>query len=103
MHLEAAKGHNTLLLPTNGVGSTIGIAIADKNYNYHFPPARRQPEELYRTNMFNELSMQQLAGSLRDTEQLGVAEKRRDRYCGRRQEESCSPLKRIQRQLQHDT
>ena len=34
---------------TNGIGSTTEHAVPDKDYNYHFPPARRQSEELYRT------------------------------------------------------
>ena len=37
------------------------------------PLARRQPGDLYRMNGHNGQSLQQLAGSLRDTEQLGVA------------------------------
>ena len=49
----------------------------DKGYKYTIPPAKRLSEELYRVYKFNVQTMQKLIGFLRDTEQLGVAEKRR--------------------------
>ena len=58
---------------------------ADKICKHTIPPAKRKSEELYRRYEFNGQSMQKLTGSLRDTEQLGAAEKRRMWYSRNKQ------------------